>query len=393
MDFEFTPEQEAWRAEVRAFFARVIPLSLQEEMEARGEDHSDAAYQALADAGYTGISIPKEYGGQGRSYFELAIFAEEATLAGAPAQTMSLFNSSVHWLGNAVVRIGTEEQRRRILPGVLDGSIRMSLGLTEPGAGSDLAAVRTRAVLDGDDFLVNGEKIYNSADVSSHIITVLRTDPEAPKHKGISLLLIELACQGIAIAPLQTIGGRVRNVVRFQEVRVPRANLLGRLNNGWYDLMSVMDLERSNIASPAILKRLLDGLVEYCRQTEVDGQPLSDNPDVRDRLATMAREARIARLFAYRTSWGQTAGRDVTAWEAPMSKLYASEAEERFANAALDILGPAGELAFRDAGRAYAPLLALARRLYLDARINQIAGGASEIQRNIIAQRGLGLPR
>jgi alkylation response protein AidB-like acyl-CoA dehydrogenase len=393
MDYKLTDTQRAWRDDLRAFFAREFTADMREQIERENSDYSEALYQALARAGYTGLSIPKEFGGLEHGYLDIALFDEEAMLAGVPHGVTSLFSGSVHFAAISLIRIGTADQRRRFLPGILEGRFKFTQGFTEPGCGSDLAAVQTFARDEGDEFVVSGQKIFNTAHLATHMIAVVRSDREAPKHKGISLLIIDLGSDGVTLHPTYTMRGWRRNIVTLDEVRVPRINLLGRLHRGWYDLMSVMDLERSGVRQPAERRAALKEILDYVRSTERDGRPLIAHPEVRSMIADLYRDLVVGALLSYRVVWMQETGQDATSY-ASYQKIFNSEAAERMANAAMEVVGPGALVLGRSqADRRWAPLGRLLTKLYQDCRIWQIAGGTSEIQRNIIAQRVLGLPR
>lgn len=395
MDFTLTEEQLAWQEEVREFFRSTVSEELLDRVEEDGTEWDQELYQALADKKYTAIGIPEAYGGMGMGFTELAIFNEEGARASLPHGVSSIFGTTCQWVAVAVIRLGTEEQKRHYLPRLISGEYRVALGLTEPGCGSDLAAVDLRAVQDGDDFILNGQKIFNSGHLATHLITVSRTDPSAPKHKGISLLLADLRAEGVEIYPVITIRGWKRTTVVFEDVRVPKTALLGQLNRGWYDLMSVMDMERSGMSSVAEREVAFDKILQYVKEAKRDGKPLVEYPAVRSALADMYREIVVGRLLSQRVIWLQATGQDATSL-ASFQKLFNSEAAERLTLAAMDIIGPLTLLEWRNAGetnKRWAPLKGLLNTMYKDLRIGQIYGGTSEIQRNIIATRELRLPR
>jgi len=395
VDFTLTEEQLAWQEEVREFFRSTVSEELLDRVEEDGTEWDQELYQALADKKYTAIGIPEAYGGMGMGFTELAIFNEEGARASLPHGVSSIFGTTCQWVAVAVIRLGTEEQKRHYLPRLISGEYRVALGLTEPGCGSDLAAVDLRAVQDGDDFILNGQKIFNSGHLATHLITVSRTDTSAPKHKGISLLLADLRAEGVEIYPVITIRGWKRTTVVFEDVRVPKTALLGQLNRGWYDLMSVMDMERSGMSFVAEREVAFDKILQYVKEAKRDGKPLVEYPAVRSALADMYREIVVGRLLSQRVIWLQATGQDATSL-ASFQKLFNSEAAERLTLAAMDIIGPLTLLEWRNAGetnKKWAPLKGLLNTMYKDLRIAQIYGGTSEIQRNIIATRELRLPR
>ncbi|MFQ5861125.1 MAG: acyl-CoA dehydrogenase family protein [Dehalococcoidia bacterium] len=398
MEFRFTQQEEAWRQEVREFFQREITPEflrrLQEQSPENTNRHSRELYSKIAQRGWLGLSWPREYGGQERSHYETAIFFEEARRAGCPPGTVISITNTVHFFGGLLLRVGIEEQKRRFLPQIIRGELTSCQGLTEPNAGSDLAGVEMRAVEDGDDYVLNGTKIFNGAHHATHMFTVARTNPEAPKHKGISLFLVDLKSSGISITPLHTNGRNRRNIVTMENVRVPRFNLLGERDRGWYQLAACMDLERSQAAIPAALERMLERFLELVKTAERNGKPLRELPSVRFALADLATQTLVSRLLGLRVLWMQTQERSDTGdLAAPMAKLFQSELKERLVSTAMDILGEYSALESWGEDLPYVPLEGALAQTYRDIRADQVAAGTSEIQRNIIALRGLGLPR
>lgn len=380
MEFGFTSEQEAFRAEVRAFCAEVCTPELLGEMERRGDEHSPEFYAELARRGYLGLAWPKAYGGQERGAMDMAIFHEETTLARAPTYAYSTSNL----VARTIMVAGTEEQRQRFLPPIARGELLVCLGYSEPDAGSDLASLKTRAARDGDDYLIDGSKMFTTnAHLSDYVFLAARTDPGVPKHLGISMFMVPLDSPGVEIRPVWTMGGERTNATFYDGVRVPGTNRVGEENEGWRVLAVALDLERSAVGFVARGRRLLDEIVAWCRERDA----LRADPVVRLRVAHLASELEAARLLAYRVAWMQTVGQIPNA-EASMAKLYATELLQRIANAGMDILGRAGALR----GDA-APLRGAIERAYRGAVVVTIYAGTSEIQRNIIATRGLGLPR
>jgi 3-oxocholest-4-en-26-oyl-CoA dehydrogenase alpha subunit len=395
MEYTLTPEQEAWRMRIRDFFVQAVTPQMLRELAEQDRDHSPELYQQFAAAGFTGIGLPEEYGGSGKhlSYMDWTIFKEEAERARAPRGTVIMLNSSLHFAGYGIARIGTPEQKARLLPEIISGRMKVCLGLTGPEGGSDLAGTQMRAEHDGDDYVLTGAKVFNSGDVSTHIFTVCRTDPSAPKHRGLSLIMVDLRSPGISIDPIYTLTGWRRNIVSFDSVRVPAGNLIGAENRGWYQLMEIMDLERSGATDVSGQFTLLERLKDYVKSTTRDGVPLATNPEVRARLADMYRETMIGWLLTYRVvSLQDIQEGSLTDHQVPVAKVFASECAERFASSALDILGADGLLQPAE-GAEFGDIIAAIQKMYLEARIYQIAAGPSEVQRNIIATRHLGLPR
>jgi alkylation response protein AidB-like acyl-CoA dehydrogenase len=289
-------------------------------------------------------------------------------------------------VGPTIMLYGTDEQKQRFLPQIVRGEAIWCQGFSEPGAGSDLASLQTRAVQDGDDFIINGQKIWTSyAHFADWMILLARTDTDAPKHKGISYFLVDMKTPGITIRPLVDMLDRHQfNEVFFDNVRVPRSALLGELNRGWYVATATLDFERSGIQRVIGSYRTYNLLLDYARDAAVAG----DRP-VRHKLAELKIEFEVGKLLAYRVAWMQSQNL-VPNYEASVSKMYGSELAQRLANAGMQIMGLGGQLA---PGSPHAPLRGAFESLYLNAAALTIAAGTSEIQRNIIAGRGLGLPR
>jgi 3-oxocholest-4-en-26-oyl-CoA dehydrogenase alpha subunit len=302
-------------------------------------------------------------------------------LAGAPDA-----DQGVDRVGPSLMLFGNEEQKRRYLPLISGAEIFWCQGFSEPGSGSDLASLQTHAVLDGDSYIVNGQKIWTSnAHRADWIFLLARTDPEAPKHRGISFLLVDMRSPGITVQPLINMtGGHGFNQVFFDNVRVPRENLVGEENRGWYIAATTLDFERSGINRIAAAVRILDGIVAYVRE-----QPEAKREALRNRLAELKIEFDIGRMLAYRVAWMQSQ-KLIPNCEASMSKLFGSEVQQRLANFAVNTFNLAGQLA---PGSPLAPLAGSIEQYYLHTVSVTIAAGTSEIQRNIIATRGLGLPR
>jgi alkylation response protein AidB-like acyl-CoA dehydrogenase len=309
------------------------------------------------------------------------VYNEEVAYHDAPA-----FYMGADRVGPTIMLYGTDEQKQRFLPPIVAGEAQWCQGFSEPGAGSDLASLQTRAVQDGDDFVINGQKIWTSyAHYAGWMILLARTDPDAPKHRGISYFLADMKTPGITVRPLVDLLGRHQfNEVFFDNVRVPRDCLLGELNRGWYVATATLDFERSGIGRVIGSLRTFEQLVDYAREAA-----LLDLPLVRHKLADLKIEFEVGRLLSYRVAWMQSRSL-VPNYEASVSKMYGSELAQRLANAGMQLLGLGGQLA---PGSRWAPLQGRFETLYLGAAALTIAAGTSEIQRGIIAGRGLGLPR
>jgi alkylation response protein AidB-like acyl-CoA dehydrogenase len=286
---------------------------------------------------------------------------------------------------------GSEEQKRTHLPPISRGEVQWCQGYSEPESGSDLASLSTRAVLDGDDYVINGSKIWTTmAHRADWIFMLARTDPDAPKHRGISFILVDMKSPGIQVRPIINMAdGHEFNQVIFDNVRVPRRNLVGEENRGWYVAVTLLDFERSGIEYSAMARRLLDDVWGYASEVKHNGQPLAQVPWVRHLMADRYIECEVARLMAYNVAYMQGQGL-VPNKEASMSKVFGSEALKRVTAASMEVLGLYGVLG-RD--EKWAPLKGRVPEHWMISFSHTIAGGTSEVQRNIIAGRGLGLPR
>jgi len=390
VDFALSAEDEDFRQEVRSFIRTHWGLgdtvggiaAEDDEAWARGLEFAER----LQERGWLTLAWPKEYGGQGASHVRQMIFNEECAYHGAPTG-----GGSIRFVGPAIMVHGTEEQKLRFLPAIAANEVTWCEGFSEPGSGSDLASLQTRAVLDGDDYVVNGQKIWTSgAHRADWIILLTRTDTEAPKHRGITCLLVDMRSPGISVQPIVQMHGRSGfNQTFFDNVRVPRANVLGEVNRGWYVAATTLDFERSGVGRFASGQRNLDELMQYCRETERGGVRVIDKPGVRANLAELAIEHEVGRGLAYHVVWMQGAGQ-IPNYEASMSKLFGTELSQRLARVGVNLMGLYGMLY---EGSKWAQMEAQMQTLYLSSVSFTIGAGTSEIQRNIIATRGLGLPR
>ncbi len=397
MDFRDTPEEAAFRQEVRDFIRKELPPELAERDVEWGVLGGGGSYlyrelttgwrKKLAHRGWIAPAWPKEYGGAGMSVIEQFIFNEEMARANAPTGA----GIGTGWAGPTLILYGTEEQKREHLPPILSGEATWCQGFSEPEAGSDLASLRTRAARDGDEYVINGQKIWTSlAQIAQWMILLARTDPEAPKHKGISYFLLDMKAPGITIRPLVNILGNADfSEVFFDNVRVPRRNLLGEENRGWYIAAATLDFERSGIGTAVGYELIVNDLLRYAREEDGGANAIGRNAAVRYELSDRYVETQVAQTMSYRVVSMQARG-VVPNIEASVNKLYSSELEQRIAATGVKLLGLYGQL--NEAAK-WAPLKGKVARMYLRATAITIGGGTSEIQRNIMAQRGLGLPR
>jgi len=391
MDLADSPAEATFRSEVRAFLkehADKYPNRGRgfEEGDFPGSEAMQPWRDALVEKGWIAPHWPKEYGGAGLSAQEQFVLNEEFAEAGVN----NVGGFGVMMIGPTLMVHGTEEQKQEHLTKILHGERNWAQGWSEPGAGSDLASLQTRAIRDGDEYVVNGQKIWTSgAHRADWIYMLARTDPDAPKHRGISLLMFDLKTPGVSIRPLINMAdGHAFNEVFFEDVRVPTRNRLGEENRGWYVGMTLTDFERSGIGNAVGVQRILRGLLKQAQTLPEEQTRKKDGPW---RLAFADRwiEADIARLFSYLNMSIQLRNL-IPNHEASMSKLYTTELNQRIAATTLKLFGLYGQLWDKERPEA---LRGMAARGYVGAVSSTIAGGTSEIQRNIIATRGLGLPR
>jgi alkylation response protein AidB-like acyl-CoA dehydrogenase len=392
MQFTFTHEQETFRHEVRTFLDRELPAGWRERRDYDFADDEawelgDRLRKKAAERNWLAMGWPTEYGGLGKSTIEQAIFAEEWAGAGAPG----LNTQAIKMLGPTIMLHGTEEQKREYLPPIARGEVWWCQGYSEPDAGSDLASLETRAVEDGDDFVVNGSKIWTSgANRANHIFMLVRTDPDVPKHRGISFLVSRMDVPGLTMRPIYDANNDSQwNQLFFEDMRVPKRNLVGEKNRGWYVGAALLDFERSGIEYPAMASRMLQRLIHYVQNEHVNGRPLHENPVVKHLIAECCIECDVARLLAYRVAWMQSNG-IVPNKEASMSKVFGSEMLQKIAATGMRIIGLKSQLIDNCK---YAPVEGKFAYWTIHHIGRTIGAGTSEIQRDIIATRGLGLPR
>jgi len=389
MLFHDSPEHAAFRAELRAFLAAELP---RDEWDMRNDRDHVTPEQAeftrrfrkkLAERGWLTMGWPAAFGGKGASYMTQTVYMEEMSSAGAPGA----YDQGVWLAGPALMMNGTKEQQERWLPPMKTASVQWCQLFSEPGAGSDLASLQTRAVRDGDEYVLNGQKIWTSgAQGADWGILLARTDPEAPKHRGISYFMLDMKLPGITIRPLFNMMGTDHfNEVFLEDVRVPADCLVGDENRGWYISATTLDQERSSINRIVMSRSTLGGLVDYVR-----GQPdLRARDEIRHELASRHMEFEIGRWLCYRVAEMQSKGL-VPNYEASISKVFGSELQRQMGVTGMRVLGMAGQV---EPPSKYAPLRGRVERWALAGPSYTIAGGTSEVNRNIIATRGLGLAR
>jgi alkylation response protein AidB-like acyl-CoA dehydrogenase len=391
MRFEFTEEQQRFRQEVRDFLGEALPPDWEGADNAIDDESHEFGRQflkKLAPRRWIAPAWPKEYGGLAMSLWDQVVFNEEMGYARAPIVN----TAAVGYLGPTIILYGTDDQKKKHLPGITSGDVIWCQGYSEPNSGSDLASLQTRAVQDGDDFIINGQKIWTSqAHYADWMFVLARTDPDAPKHRGISYFLLDMKTPGISVRPLINMaGGAGFNEVFFENVRVPRDGLLGELNRGWYIATTTLDFERSSIGGTSQAKRSLEDLTRFAKaERDGSGRPIWDRPTVRHAIADLWIDVDLARLLSYRVVSMQSRGL-VPNYEASIIKVFNSEYLQKQARVGVSIMGLYGGLWGEGP---WAKLQGRFAKSYVTSVGGAIAGGTSEIQRNIIAQRGLGLPR
>jgi hypothetical protein len=380
MDFDFTPEDEAFRAEVRDFIKKFQPKKNTPEELARW--HTEARARR-----FVGFSWPKEVGGGGGTISQQVILKEEMAKAKAPP--LGTCFMGLAWVGPSIIEYGTPEQKQKFIPDILDGKYQWCTGYSEPGSGSDLAALATRAVREGDDYVINGQKIWTSIAMwSKWIILLVRTESGESKHEGITCVLVPMDTPGITVRPIKNMaGGAMFAEVFFDNVRVPVANRLGEEGQGWKVTVSALAHERSSIAEVAGLQRSLDEIKALARRHKKNGRPAAEDPNVRRRIARADARIEAMRLNGLRFLTKQLKGENVGA-ETSVNKLHRAGLEVELGELALEIEGGAGVLD-KDA----APEKGKWQRMSLSWPEVVIGGGTPNIQRNIIAERILGLPK
>jgi alkylation response protein AidB-like acyl-CoA dehydrogenase len=377
MELSYTPEEEAFRARVRGWLEANAPADAPRTLDAMR-----AWQRKLHAAGLLAATWPKEYGGGGLSEMEQAILNEEMARVRAPQPVNQM---AIWWVGPAIMKYGTEEQKKRFIPKILTCEEIWATGYSEPSSGSDMAAAKTRAIRDGDDYVVNGQKIWTTyAHISDWYFVLVRTSTEGPKWAGLTLLLMDLKSPGISIKPIRQIdGGAEFNEVFMSDVRVPITNRLGEEGQGWQVVSSALVNERSGIAGGIRADHALEWLISTAKE-----QKKVSDPGVRQKLADLATKAAIMRYAGLRSLTDSLKQRMNPHLSAAM-KLMGTTLVQEFSETGISLLGPYGALMDDD----HAPFRGRWARQYLGDRSMTIAGGTSEVQRNIVAQRILGLPR
>lgn len=388
MDFGFSEENERFRAEVRAFIAENVTPAIVQEMHdaAAGAGIGPLTKELIlkiGDKGWIGMSWPEEYGGRNADLIDQYIFEEELARARVPLNLGNFIEQAP-----AIMNAGTEDQKAYFLPRLVRGEVTFALGYSEPSGGTDLAALKTRAVEDDDGFVINGQKVFTTrAEQSSHIYLMARTDPDAPKHRGISIFLVPMDTPGITVRPLWTLPGGRTNEVFLEDVRVPKTALLGEKNKGWYIGASALNLGRAGARRYCIYVSPFEDLLEFLTEDEL-GQEMAQDPVVQDRVAELYCEARVARLFTMRSLSMVRRGQNPP-YEISSEKVWGPEFQVRATEAASQIMGDYHQIWDAEA----APHGGTFPRQYVGAMVSTFGHGSTQVMRTAIARRGLGLPK
>jgi len=393
MDLNLSAEELKFRDELRAWLTANVPKDWDERREESLEvrfDYLKRWQRKLYLGGWAGISWPKEYGGRGASLMEQVIFWQEMALAAAPPLANVL---GLGIIGPTIIAFGTEAQKKRYLAKILSAEEIWCQGFSEPDAGSDLANVRCEARLDGDHYVVNGQKVWNSYGwAADWCELVVRTDPAAPQHKGLTVLLADMKSPGVEVRPLRQMTGETEfNELFFHDMRVPAENVVGKVNEGWKVAMGTLMHERGTFGAglQIVYRRNMERLIEWARTTQRNGRPAADDPIVRQKLGQCYAEIEIMRCNQMR-AFSRISATGVPGPEGSIQKIFWSELNQRFQQVAQELMGPYAQL---EAGDDHAVDKGMWAYGYLRSRGNTIEAGTSEIQRNIIGHFVLGLPK
>ncbi len=389
MRIDYTPEQHRLRRELREYFAGLVTPAYQAELavsEGGGPLYHEVL-RRLGKDGWLGVGWPREYGGQDRSAIEQFIFFDEAMYAGIMLPTLT-----INAVAPTIMQYATEAQKKTLLPKILRGELHFAIGYTEPSAGTDLASLRTKAVRDGDHWVINGNKIFTSqAEYADYIWLAARTNPDAPKHKGLSIFMVPTSSPGYRCTPITTMGGFRTNSTYFEDVRVPADHLIGTQDEGWWLIVTQLNHERVSLMTVGMVERLLEDVIDWAKATRrTDGTRVIDQPWVQQNLARVRAKLEALRLVNWKQAWSIAQG-SLNYADASVVKVYGSELYVEAYRLLLEVLGQPGAIR---AGSPDAVLRARCERLYRGhAPILTFGGGTNEVQRDIIAMAGLGMPR
>jgi alkylation response protein AidB-like acyl-CoA dehydrogenase len=388
MRIALTPEQEQLRSDLREYFAELVTPERRAALSsASGEFGEIGVYKEvirqLGTDGWLGIGWPKEYGGQARPTIEQLIFTDVAAVAGVPIPYLTL-----NTVGPTIMRFGTDEQKDYFLPRILAGDLHFSIGYSEPGSGTDLASLKTRAVLEGDEWVINGQKMWTSLiQYADWIWMACRTDPDLPRHKGLSMILVPADAKGFSYTPVQTLAGVGTSATYFEDVRVPASNLVGELNGGWALMTNQLNHERVALTSSAPLVHSLELVRGWAQQTKnPDGSRVIDQEWVQILLGRAHARVQMLTLLNWKLA---SSGDDLSPADASATKVYGSELATEVYRALMEIVGPNAAVTGSSEG---AVLNGRLERYHRSSLVMTFGGGTNEIQRDIIGYVGLGLP-
>ena len=390
MHLDFTPEQQALRQEIRRYWQELFTPEMRARFDAEHEDMGGPVFREIVrrmgEDGWLAIGWPEEYGGQGRTTLEQFIFWDETHRARAPLPFIGVCT-----IGPTLMQFGTEEQKRSFLPGLARGELIFGMGYTESASGTDLASLQTRATREGDEYVIRGQKLFTThAHDAEYIWLAARTDPDAPKHKGISILIVPTDAPGFSCTPIYTLGGERTNATYYEDVRVPVTNLVGPENAGWTLITSQLNHERITLACPGFLDRMLDEVWSWVASVEApEGGRLLDQQWVQLLLARVYAKLEALKLLNWRSAWSVTVGHPDMA-EASAVKVMGTETFVDCYRLLLEIVGGAGTVVQGEPGALFGGLL---EQAYRAAVTLTFGGGVNEVQRDIIAVAGLRLPR
>jgi alkylation response protein AidB-like acyl-CoA dehydrogenase len=391
MHIALTPEQERLREELREYFAALVTPEVKAGLaSATGEFGDDVVYKKtirqLGTDGWLGIGWPKEYGGQARSMIDQLIFTDVAAIAGVPIPYLTL-----NTVGPTIMRYGSDEQKEYFLPRILKGELHFSIGYSEPGSGTDLASLKTRAVREGDEWVINGQKMWTSLiQYADWLWMAVRTDPDLPRHKGLSMILVPADSPGFSYTPVHTVAGVSTSATYYEDVRVPASNLVGELNGGWSLMTNQLNHERVALTSAAPLTYSIDMVRRWAQETKnPDGQRVIDSEWVQIALGRAHARTTALALINWKLAADADAGVDLSPAEASATKIYGSELATEVYRSLMEIVGPNAGITGASEGAVLAGRL---ERFYRSALVMTFGGGTNEIQRDIIGYVGLGLP-
>ena len=387
MFIDYTREERALRDELRAYLKQHVTEDVLAEVagtEGGGPLYTKVLKQMGKD-GWLGIGWPKEFGGRARPAIEEYIFFDEVQRAGFPIPILTLCT-----VGPTLIKYGTDEQKAQMLPRILRGELHFAIGYSEPGAGTDLASLKTKAVREGDDYVVTGQKIFTSlAEYADYIWLAVRTDPDAPKHKGISIVMVDTKANGFSRTQIRTLGGNNTNATYYDGVRVPVSMRVGRENDGWKLITTQLNHERVALSSPGPITRFIAEVTAWAKETSRDGRRVIDEPWVQLNLARAHAHAEVLKLLTWRQAYNIDRGKLDPA-ESSCVKVFGSESFVKVYALLLEVLGQPGYLKTGSPG---AILRGRIENYYRPTLVLTFGGGTNEVQRDIIAMVGLGMPR